>query len=142
MAGLIDCHLQHLILTVSGAKPTIPVPASLTPDDAGWVAATDILRGELCYNTINKIWYTRTNADVIVEVCPERVGTKTISNGSNTVTFSVPFSAGMTYIVFVYIVNNDNNSIQFQQPNTLTVSGFKINFNGTSGTLWYNAKAL
>lgn len=99
MSGLVNLHHQHLILTVSGAKPTIPNPVTATPDDTTWVAATDILRGELAYNTTDKIWYTRTSADAIVEINPERKGYKLLSNGANSIVFSIPFEDDNYFIL-------------------------------------------
>lgn len=60
--------IQHLILTGAGVKPTVPNPATLTPDDAGWVANSDILIGQHAYNRTDNKWYFRSGADVITEL--------------------------------------------------------------------------
>lgn len=59
-----NIRVQHLVLTTTGAKPTIPSPATLTPNDSGW-KSTDIMKGEWAHNIEDDIWYYRTKSDVI-----------------------------------------------------------------------------
>ncbi len=62
---------QPLILTVAGDMPTIPSPASITPDDPTWDPDHNLLVGQMAYNIADDIWYYRTVS----------LGIKVLNNG-------------------------------------------------------------
>lgn len=143
MSGLTNCHIQLLILNTAGQQPTIPNPITLTPDDPGWIHATDILRGELAYNSTDGILYTRKINDIIIQLATtlnERTGTQSLTTGINTITFSTPF-AGINYFVLTYIIRNTGQVVIGTILNK-TVNGFQIDMTVLTGTIWYLAKYL
>jgi hypothetical protein len=84
MAGVINTHVQPLILTVAGAKPTVPNPTTLTPSDTGWIKDSDILEGEYAINTTDGIEFRRIN-----DAIQERAYAHTLSylrNGFSVIT--------------------------------------------------------
>lgn len=65
--GKIIAAFANLVLTGAGIKPTIPAPASTTPDDAGFNPATHIMEGAFAYNKTDNKWYYRGD-DTIYEL--------------------------------------------------------------------------
>jgi len=61
---LLEVNVQPVIITVSGNLPTIPSPASLLPTASTWLA-TDIMKGEIAWNSADDIYYYRDNSDAI-----------------------------------------------------------------------------
>lgn len=54
-----NAHVQPVILTAAGVKPTIPSPPTLTPEDDAWVNNSDIIIGERAYNKVDDYWFYR-----------------------------------------------------------------------------------
>lgn len=61
MSKLLGARVQMLILTSSGQVPTVPTPASLTPESSSWDDATDLLKGEWAINTADKLLFQRVS---------------------------------------------------------------------------------
>lgn len=83
--------IQHLVISGVGVLPTIPNPTTLTPDDAGWVADSDILIGQHAYNRTDNKWYYRSGTNTIEELTSSAGGSTNFSkvlfvdpNGNDT----------------------------------------------------------
>lgn len=90
MSLIFNGHLQVKVLSTAGQVPTVPAPNTLTPADAAWVEATDILVGEFAWNTLDKILYCRSD-DGIEEVLS---GNALRGNYNPTATSTFPVSGG------------------------------------------------
>jgi len=66
---IISARYQHLVLTGAGVVPTVPSTPTLTANDPGWDANTDIHIGEYAFNKTDAKWYYRS-ASAIVEIKP------------------------------------------------------------------------
>jgi len=85
---LLNVNVQPVILTVAGQKPTIPTPASLRPDQTGWLA-TDIMRGEVAYNSADNIYWFRSYDDEILWAGGDPV-TEVFTDGNIEIDFNFP----------------------------------------------------
>lgn len=51
--------VQPLILSVAGQLPTIPTPSTLMPGDDGYLIDSNIMIGQMAFNVVDDIWYSR-----------------------------------------------------------------------------------
>jgi hypothetical protein len=65
--GKIIAPFAHLIIEGAGVKPTVPNPASTTPDEIGFDQSSDIMPGGFAYNLTDNLWYYR-GGDTIYEL--------------------------------------------------------------------------
>ena len=83
---LLSVNRQPIVLTVAGAKPTIP-SVSL-PTQTGWLS-TDILKGEIAWNSTDDIFYYRSDGDKILWLGGNLLK-KTISDSAITLEYNEP----------------------------------------------------
>jgi hypothetical protein len=57
--AIIKLTYQPLILTTVGEQPSLPSPADATPDDPAWDPNSNLLVGQMAYNTVDDKWYYR-----------------------------------------------------------------------------------
>jgi len=62
MGNLLKTHIQHLVITGIGVKPTFPHP-DLRPGDETW-KENDIMKGEWCLNETDNIWYYNNGTSI------------------------------------------------------------------------------
>jgi len=145
--GLIKTPHQHLILTGAGVIPTIPTPVTAQPGDPTWVWATDIMRGQLAYNTTDDIWYYRTVADTILKLCTaieERTALVLLTSLTpfdNTITFSTPFADANWWFGGIPLCFDSTGGTVIPTISNKTANGFDINI-GDTGSCEYIVKHL
>lgn len=111
MSGVIyNGHVQHLVLTLPGQIPTIPSPPTLTPLQAGWVDASDLLLGEFAINIADGVVFQRVQAGIItiggnshfrgvfVSLVALQTAIPTANSGDYAVVDSGPGSSASQYI--------------------------------------------
>ena len=115
MTKLLSTRVQHLILPVSGQKPTVP-GANTMPDSPTW-RWSDIMEGEFAWNRPDNIWYYRDGGTIeVLGSTPPEVITPELTAAYDPEKPNDP-GTGFAYISgsdFVTYINGSSPDPEFQ----------------------------